>query len=551
MRKIDVIEENGRLYFQRLTVNQRIQHVILFVSFTLLAATGLPLKFHHTWWGETLYELVGGITYAPIIHRISAVVMTLLFLYHIVYVLYCAWRYYLLPLKMRNEMTFTNAIRALFEMPMVPNFTDLHELKETLKYFLFLTDKRPKLVAHGLKEKFGYLAVFWGIPVIGLSGFFLWGESYFTRYFSGNVLNFAYIAHSDEAFLASIVIFIWHLYNVHGAPAVFPMGPAWIKGYVGEREMVEYHYSDYVRAMTEAGLQDRIREITAFDDSNRGLLFKILQKSMLVALIAALSLASAVIVKIIYESVFVLGYQIVTTEPVIRDEPIIEPKIFEEIILDAGDNKTFYRGYRFVREKQITDHYHRIELEVGPETVSPCITCHGDLPHGSSKHVRAFLNMHNLYFSCKTCHVRSKSGSELHFYWYNRETGDHVPAPVIEDQPIDSINIKLAPCESCTSTVTDNDILSERRKYREYLNALQRPETTPGKKKDIIRKIHERISEKPVSCAECHNRKDTYLPLRELGYPEYRVKAVATDQITKLIEEYQEFYTPAFLEPVR
>ena len=54
MRSIQVIEKNGKLYFQRLTLNQRIQHVLLFVSFTLLAATGLPLKFHSTWWGPKL-----------------------------------------------------------------------------------------------------------------------------------------------------------------------------------------------------------------------------------------------------------------------------------------------------------------------------------------------------------------------------------------------------------------------------------------------------------------------------------------------------------------
>ena len=54
MKKIGVITKDGKLYFHRLTMNQRIQHVLIFVTFTLLAATGLPLKFHHTWWGEAL-----------------------------------------------------------------------------------------------------------------------------------------------------------------------------------------------------------------------------------------------------------------------------------------------------------------------------------------------------------------------------------------------------------------------------------------------------------------------------------------------------------------
>jgi formate dehydrogenase subunit gamma len=149
MSKIDVIERDRELYFYRLTINQRIQHILLFVSFTALAATGLPLKFHNTWWGPTVYSFVGGITFAPIFHRISAVIITLAFLYHVLYVLVCSYRYYILPLKQEGTLTFRNALLALMQMPMVPNLNDLKELVPVLKYFLFLTNKRPYLCFHG------------------------------------------------------------------------------------------------------------------------------------------------------------------------------------------------------------------------------------------------------------------------------------------------------------------------------------------------------------------------------------------------------------------
>jgi len=262
MKHTKVIEKDGELYFERLTLNERIQHFVMFASFTLLAATGLPLKFHHSHLGEIAYSLVGGITYAPLIHRISAVVITIVFVYHVFYVIYRALKNYFLPLKREGNLTLKNILLAIYSFPMVPNLTDLKELAATMKYFFFITNERPALVAHGLKEKFGYLAVFWGMPVIGMSGYFLWGESYFTQYFSGNVLNFAYIAHSDEAFLASIVIFIWHIYNVHLTPAVFPMGKAWLNGYMGEQEIIQYHYLDYVSAMKGAGLEHRIKPLT-------------------------------------------------------------------------------------------------------------------------------------------------------------------------------------------------------------------------------------------------------------------------------------------------
>jgi len=141
---------------------------------------------------------------------------------------------------------------------MVPNLTDIKELFRVMKYFIFITNERPSLVYHGLKESSAIwlcsgafrLSDFQVIPVV---------QGILHPVFSGNVLNFAYIAHSDEAFLASIVIFIWHLYNVHLAPAVFPMGAAWLNGSIDEREMVEYHYEDYIRSMKDAGLQERIR----------------------------------------------------------------------------------------------------------------------------------------------------------------------------------------------------------------------------------------------------------------------------------------------------
>ena len=550
MKKIQVIEKNGALYFQRLTLNQRIQHVVIFVSFTLLAATGLPLKFHHTWWGERLYDLVGGIAYAPLIHRISAVTMTLLFLYHILYVTVCAWKYYLAPLKREGRLSVSSGLLSLLEMPMVPNLTDLRELGATLKYFLFITSERPSLVAHGLKEKFGYLAVFWGIPVIGISGYFLWGETFFTRFFTGNVLNFAYIAHSDEAFLASIVIFIWHLYNVHAAPAVFPMGKAWLNGYVSEREMVQYHYRDYLAAMRDNGLQDRIRDNRLTAELQGGFFRRALEKIFMGILIVAVSVATVVIVRVIYESVFVLGYQIVTTEPVAREAPIMEPRFLEEIVLEKDEDKTFYRGYRLAREKEIKNHYHRIELEIGPDRTSHCIKCHGDLPHGTSEHLRAFLNMHNLYFACQTCHIRpAENRPRLFYYWYRRSTGDIVSAPDIGDRPIDSLDIKLTPCETCQGTPERETIENERAQADRLHAMVLDPATTAEKKKGLVKDIHKNIANQPLYCKECHNKQDPFLPLEEMGYPQQRVGLVSSDQITKMIEEYKEFHTPTFLEP--
>ena len=550
MKNVKVIEKDGKLYFYRLTLNQRIQHLVMFLSFTMLAVTGLPLKFHHTWLGEKIYPLVGGIEYAPIIHRVAAVLMTSVFLYHFLYVIVCAWKYYLRPLKEKGELNMGNAIKSLLSMPMIPNITDIKELITTIKYFLFITNERPVLVSHGLKEKFGYLAVFWGVPVIGLSGYFLWGETFFTRFFSGNVLNFAYIAHSDEAFLASIVIFIWHLYNVHLTPAVFPMGRSWLSGYVGEREIMQYHYAEYVKAMKDAGFENRIRDIYDGAPEKAGFFKKIFIKAYMGVMIVAVIGSTIIICKVIYESVFVLKYQVVSTKPELPPEPVIEKSFMEDVTSATSKKEDLYIGYRFDKENEIEDHFHRVEMKLVPDKVSLCVKCHGDLPHGKSKQVRAFLNMHNLYLDCKVCHVKTgQDGRKPYYYWANRTTGEVVKNPDIGSKRIDKLGIKLMPCFISDGPPTKKDIESQRIVEDDIISRIKNKNLTTEEKKELVKQIHDNLSKQSVTCDECHNSSKQFLNLQEIGYPESRIKAIANDQVTRLVTEYKEFHTPAFLAP--
>jgi cytochrome b subunit of formate dehydrogenase len=336
----------------------------MFVSFTALAITGLPMKYYHAPWATPLYELMGGIEWVPIIHRINAVAMTAVFVYHIFYAAIQTWFNRLKPLKVSGQLTLKNTLTELLDLPMVPNLTDLKELIATIKYWLFLTNQRPAMVGHGLKEKFGYLAVFWGVPVIGISGYMLWGQSLLTEYVPGIVLNFAYIAHSDEALLASIVIFGWHIYNTHMAPAAFPMGMAWITGELNEREMLEDHYIEYCEAMERSGLADRIRENkpdSGFTTSNSRRLF---EKAWLVSMIIFFSVSTVYICWFIVDSVFGSHYALDEHAP---DEHVT---VIQKILHENTKDKTFSRGFRVTAEKDIKKHYHRIKLKLTPDDPS-------------------------------------------------------------------------------------------------------------------------------------------------------------------------------------
>ena len=200
-----------RYYIRRFTDSQRISHLIVILSFMGLALTGMVLKFAGMAWARWLADLLGGVESAGRIHRISAVLLIALFLYHI---------YSLIKLKLQRR---TPLKQFLFGPDsMLPNVQDLRDFVGTMKWF-FGRGPRPQYGHWTYWEKFDYLAVFWGVPVIGLSGLMLWFPEISSLIFPGWLINVATIVHSDEALLATGFIFTIHFFNTHLRPEGFPM----------------------------------------------------------------------------------------------------------------------------------------------------------------------------------------------------------------------------------------------------------------------------------------------------------------------------------------
>ncbi len=248
--------KNGKKFFFRFTANQRFQHIILALSVIVLVLTGMPLKFHDTFWAPYLYSLFGGIKLAPIFHRIAGSILMLLFSYHIGYLVYNFYFGEIVPIKKKGELSIGKIIIRIANQPLMPNLKDAKDIIAIFKYLFFLSDKRPEGAEFTWKEKFDYWAPFWGIVIIGSSGIFMWGQDLATKILPGALINFALIAHSDEALLAALFLFIWHWYNVHFSTSVFPMGTAFLTGYLTEDLMVEEHYEYYVEVMKKEGFGD-------------------------------------------------------------------------------------------------------------------------------------------------------------------------------------------------------------------------------------------------------------------------------------------------------
>jgi len=237
----------GKKYYLKMNYAQRVQHFILMSTFILLVLTGFPLKFYYYPWAESLMRFFGGPEVTAVIHRICGVTMVALFFYHWYYLFKNLFKYYILPAKKKKAFSISGMLKFIYYSPMFPRIKDLKDVKDFLKYVFFISDEKPKHERFHWREKFDYWAVFWGIPLLGLTGAILWFETYATKIMPGWAVNVSFIAHSDEALLAAAVILIWHMYNAHVNYDKFPMSPLFLTGYLPEEIMKHEYYLEWER----------------------------------------------------------------------------------------------------------------------------------------------------------------------------------------------------------------------------------------------------------------------------------------------------------------
>ena len=211
-------------YVKRFTTLPRILHVMVIISFFLLALTGMALKFSGTDWALSLINFFGGVHSAGVIHRYGAVITFFYFFLHFVYIFRGA---------KKSDM---GVLKFMFHKEgMMPRWRDVKEFFQTIKWF-FGKGEAPKYGRWTYWEKFDYLAVFWGVAIIGSTGLVLWFPEFFTKFMPGFLINVATIIHSDEALLATGFIFTIHFFNTHFRPQKFPMDQVIFHGRVSYEE---------------------------------------------------------------------------------------------------------------------------------------------------------------------------------------------------------------------------------------------------------------------------------------------------------------------------
>jgi cytochrome b subunit of formate dehydrogenase len=226
---------------QRFDGHVRAQHAMMIISFVTLALTGWPLKSAEVGVSSDLARVLGGQATLALLHRCAGVLLIILSVYHLVY-LFKRWR----SGKLSTEM--------------IPGPEDLGGISGNVLYFLGLQDERPKFGKYTYYEKFDYWAIFWGVPLMVGTGLILWFPEICSKLLPGGLITLAFIAHSDEALLAVLAIFLWHFYNQHLRPSVFPMSWVWITGRITGEALYDEHRLTYEKEYGEAPPRKPVHE---------------------------------------------------------------------------------------------------------------------------------------------------------------------------------------------------------------------------------------------------------------------------------------------------
>jgi cytochrome b subunit of formate dehydrogenase len=228
-------------YYIRFTLAERYLHGVLAGTFLGLAATGLPLRFSSASWALAFTDAVGGFGAILFFHKFCAVVLTIAFLLHV------------------GDIAYRVVAKKEYGLlwgpsSMVPRWKDVQDFIGNIKWFLRL-GPRPRFDRYGYWEKVDYWAVFWGMAIIGFSGYSMWFAPFFAKFLPGRWFNIALLVHGEEALLAVGFIFTIHFFNGHLRPGSFPMDLTIFTGRQTERELRERHPQEYARLTEEEKLE--------------------------------------------------------------------------------------------------------------------------------------------------------------------------------------------------------------------------------------------------------------------------------------------------------
>jgi cytochrome b subunit of formate dehydrogenase len=201
---------------------ERVEHFAVMSLFAVLALTGFPQKFYDHRWAQVLTGWLGGVDTARFFHRAAGIAFGVLLVVHI-------------------ARLVSSVVRGTTALSMVPARQDFRDAVQTIKYYLRLTDTPAKFDRFDYRQKFEYWGLILGSFIVVGTGLALLFPIEAALLLPGQIIPAAYVAHSQEGLMAFLVVIVWHIYNAHLSPDVFPFDTSIFTGEISVERMHHEH----------------------------------------------------------------------------------------------------------------------------------------------------------------------------------------------------------------------------------------------------------------------------------------------------------------------
>ncbi|MGE3277785.1 MAG: formate dehydrogenase subunit gamma [Vicinamibacterales bacterium] len=218
----------------RFSRGQRVEHFAVMVTFTVLCLTGLPQKFFQADLSVALIQAMGGLGVVRWLHRFAGLLfagMTALHLFNVV----------------------RGSISGRLRLSLVVDRQDFRDAITTLKYYLGLSNTQARFGRYDYRQKFEYWGMILGSVIVIGTGFVLLYPITVAAWLPAQIIPAAKAMHSQEGLLAFLTIVIWHIYNAHLNPDVFPFDPAIFTGKISRHRMMHEHPLEYEEKFAPTG----------------------------------------------------------------------------------------------------------------------------------------------------------------------------------------------------------------------------------------------------------------------------------------------------------
>lgn len=207
---------------QRFSVGQRIEHVAMMLMFSLLCLTGFPQRFFSVATSQTIVDALGGIGMTRLIHRVTGVLFSLQAAWHL-----------------------GSAVLAIFRrkstLSMVPSRKDFTDAITTLRYYLGKSPTHARFGRFDYRQKFEYWGLVFGTILMVFTGLVLLFPFATANLLPAQIIPASKVAHGSEGIMAFLVVIIWHIYNAHLSPDVFPFDTSIFTGKISRERMEHEH----------------------------------------------------------------------------------------------------------------------------------------------------------------------------------------------------------------------------------------------------------------------------------------------------------------------